>query len=209
MMRFIPHILSLFLLALAIYASTQSNIVLFLESQMEGAVFGGVFFIAALVLAVVLAPLAALPLIPLAAALFGPLLTSLYSVIGWTVGGMIAFLIARYAGRPLLARFVSLNEMARYEHMVPQKMIFVSLVLLRMIIPVDVLSYAIGFLSTVSFATYTLATLIGVIPFSFIFAYGSGALATQQFVVLGALFVLACCIFWIALSVLRRARVED
>jgi uncharacterized membrane protein YdjX (TVP38/TMEM64 family) len=123
------------------YVSTQAEVVSFLEMYMRGGAFGlpaqagGIFFTSALVLAVVLAPLAALPLIPIASALFGPLMASIYSVIGWTVGGVFAFLIARYAGRPLLSKFISFEDLARYERLVPQEMAFISLVLLRMVIP--------------------------------------------------------------------------
>ena len=42
---------------------------------------------------------------------------------------------------------------------------------MRMVIPVDVLSYAIGLFSTMSLKSYTLATVIGITPFAFIFAY--------------------------------------
>lgn len=49
---------------------------------------------------------------------------------------------------------------------------FWLLVFLRMILPVDFLSYAIGLLSQINFWKFSLATFIGVIPFSFLFSYG-------------------------------------
>jgi len=38
--------------------------------------------------------------------------------------------------------------------------------LLRMVLPVDILSYALGLFSNISFIRYMLATIIGVTPFS-------------------------------------------
>lgn len=208
MLRYIPHIISLALLVLAMYASTQADIVAVLEGAMQHTALGGVFFVLALVSAVVLAPVAALPLIPLASVLFGSFLASVYSILGWTVGGIIAFAIARYVGRPVLSRVVTLDTLARYERLVPKEMAFLTLVLLRMVVPVDVLSYAVGFLSAMSFRSYALATLIGVTPFSFIFAYGSSAVAARQYILIGALVALAVTIFAIALLLMRRISKE-
>ena len=53
---------------------------------------------------------------------------------------------------------------------------------MRMILPVDVLSYLLGLFSKVDLKTYTLATFIGVIPFAFILSYiGSLSFAYQLF----------------------------
>jgi uncharacterized membrane protein YdjX (TVP38/TMEM64 family) len=41
-----------------------------------------------------------------------------------------------------------------------------------MVIPVDILSYVVGLLTNMSLWKYTLATIIGITPFSFIFSYG-------------------------------------
>lgn len=203
MKRYIPHTATLILLAVAMYASTQANVVATLEGHMRGDVIGGMFFILMLIAAVVLAPIAALPLIPIATALFGPFFTGIYSVIGWTIGGILAFIVARYAGRPLLSRLVTLETLARYERVVPNKIAFITLVLLRMIIPVDVLSYAVGFLSTMPLRTYAAATFLGVIPFSFIFAYGSSAIVARQYFTTGALVGLAVAIFCSVLYLMR------
>ena len=43
--------------------------------------------------------------------------------------------------------------------------------MLRAIIPVDILSYALGLFSKVDFKTYALATMIGIIPFTVILSY--------------------------------------
>ena len=40
-----------------------------------------------------------------------------------------------------------------------------------MVLPVDILSYALGLFTTIKTWKYILATFIGVIPFAFIFSY--------------------------------------
>ena len=128
-------------------------------------------FIALLAGATVIAPLTTVPLVPLMAPVFGPFLTACAAVVGWSIGAIIAFLIARHAGRPMLERFVSFDTLARYESYIPQETQFVSVVLLRMIIPVDILSYVLGVVSSISLRVYILATVVGITPFAFIFSY--------------------------------------
>ena len=67
---------------------------------------------------------------------------------------------------------------------------FMSVVLLRMVLPVDVLSYALGFFSDISLWRYTTATIIGIAPFAFIFAYAGDALTSGKYIVFAALFLL-------------------
>ena len=134
-------------------------------------------FIAIILIATVVAPVTALPLVPALAPIFGPLQTAIYAVLGWGMGAVIAFLLARHIGRPLLAHLVSLESLTRYESKIPPTLTFWGLVGLRMVLPVDVLSYAIGLVSTISLPTYTAATLIGIVPFALIFSYGGAFLA--------------------------------
>jgi len=67
----------------------------------------------------------------------------------------------------------------------PHQNLFWSVVLLRMALPVDVLSYGIGLFSKMSFSTYFWATLIGVVPFSFIYAYVGSLPVWYQVAILG------------------------
>lgn len=135
-------------------------------------------YVLMLTLAIVLMPLTVMPLIPVASAVMGPFATALLSIVGWTLGGVLAFLIARYVGRPALERFVNLGTLDELTARIPQNSRFMVIVLLRLTLPVDIVSYAIGFTSSVSLLEYTLATLVGVTWFSFAFAYLGDALLT-------------------------------
>lgn len=170
---------------------------------------GAILFCILMIAATVVAPVAVLPMVPIISPVLGPFTTGLISVIGWTIGAVIAFLIARYAGRPILERFVSLETIQKYESLMPRETRFFSIVLLRMLVPVDILSYAIGFFSTVGLLEYTLATLIGVSYFSFAFAYLGQAAIEQNmalflFIGVGSLVVFLS--VWLIFRLLTRSK---
>ncbi len=165
---------------------------------------GAVLFALLMCGATVLAPIALLPLVPLIAPVLGPFTTAIACIIGWTVGAVIAFLIARYGGRPLVAQYIPLATLSAYEARIPENAHPLFLIFLRMMIPVDVLSYVLGLVSTVTLFEYTYTTLIGVSWFSFVFAYSGDALYTRNYVLLGSIGVASVFILLIATRYIRR-----
>jgi len=73
-----------------------------------------------------------------------------------------------------------------------------------MVIPVDILSYAVGLLSSMRLIPYAVATFIGVIPFSFVFAYGGAALFPTQYAVLIALGAVASLMFLLVYHFIKK-----
>lgn len=136
-----------------------------------GGSLGVLGYIAITVLAVVIAPISTLPLLPVATTAWGWFLAGLYSVIGWSIGAQIAFMLARRYGRSFIQKFITVEKLTAIEGRISKRYLFVSVVLLRMTLPVDVLSYALGLFSQIKAVPYFLATLIGITPFAFIFAY--------------------------------------
>ena len=137
----------------------------------RGGVFGMVAYVAIAVIATVAAPISAAPLIPIAANVWGVAATAMLSILGWTVGSRIAFVIGRKYGLPLAQKFFSVRNIENLHKHIPKERIFWSVVVLRIMIPVDLLSYALSIFSVLSWKKYTLATIIGISPFAFIFAY--------------------------------------
>lgn len=192
----------------AFFILSSDDVVSCLQDQLHGGLVGYGAYVLALILAVVLAPITVLPLIPAAAGIFGPFVTGVLSVAGWTIGAGIAFLIARYAGRPILSFFASLEDIEKLEAKFPQKDTFLGLVLLRMIVPVDILSYAVGLLSSMPLSTYLYATALGVAPFSFVFAYAGGAFAEGSYLTFAGIGVLGIALFWYIARRMRRFRAD-
>ena len=157
-------------------------------------VSGAFAYVTLLAASVVLMPFSSLPLLPLAISVFGVGLTAWLSALGWWLGCLVAFQLAR-RGRPMLERLASMREVDRLESMVPANVGFGGIVLLRMVLPVDLVSYALGLLKQLPFRRYALASLLGILPFSFVWSYAGGELLVGHFLsfaaALGAMAVLA------------------
>ncbi len=110
-------------------------------------------------------------LIPIGSVVFGPVPTALMSITGWALGAAVAFGIARNLGRPMVERLIGLDRVLVAEKRIPKRNLFWSVVALRMTVSVDILSYALGLASSMPWSNYVLATVIGVTPFGFFFAY--------------------------------------
>ncbi len=149
-------------------------------------ILGMILYLFLFVITTVIAPLSSLPLVPLASAVFGPFLTAVLNILGWTAGAVIIFVLCRKYGVPLIKKFISLQKLQKIESKIPEKSEFWSVVLLRMTIPVDILSYALGLFSKIDFKRYFLATLIGITPFSFVFAYAGAFPVKYQLLALVA-----------------------
>lgn len=137
----------------------------------DGGAMGVVGYIVVTIVAVVVAPISTLPLIPIATAIWGWFWAGIFSIIGWTIGAQIAFYLAHRFGKSFIRRITSMERLREIESRIPKHHLFWSVVLLRMTIPVDVLSYALGLFSHMKSSTYFFSTLIGVTPFAFILAY--------------------------------------
>jgi uncharacterized membrane protein YdjX (TVP38/TMEM64 family) len=146
---------------------------------------GAGMYVLAAAASVVLLPFSSLPLLPLATRSYGVVPTALLSAAGWWAGCLIAFQIARF-GRRYLERLTSLEAVDRFEQKVPDDVGFGGIVLLRMILPVDLVSFALGLLKRLRFATYAVASLIGILPFAFVWSYAGGELGAGRFLTFAA-----------------------
>jgi uncharacterized membrane protein YdjX (TVP38/TMEM64 family) len=154
----------------------------FIEENLNLGLFGVFLYVFITAFATVVAPISAIPLLPVAVLLWGWFYAGILSIIGWTIGSVIAFLIGRKLGVKIVNRFVSLEKISYYESFIPKKDLFLGIILIRIFLPVDLLSYLLGIFSKVSLRTYALATFIGVIPFAFILSYvGSLPILYQVF----------------------------
>ncbi|MBI2043698.1 VTT domain-containing protein [Candidatus Pacearchaeota archaeon] len=165
-------LVAIFVIALFVLVSyyTRQNIE-FLKDLVGNDFRGILFYILITIFAIVFAPVSMMPLIPLASNLWGWQYAAMINVFGWAIGSFIVFFICRKYGIQIVKKFVSLEEIYKWESRIPKKKIFFTLILLRMTIPVDILSYALSLLTKINFKTYALTTIIGIIPFSFVFSY--------------------------------------
>ena len=133
---------------------------------------GGMFYYFIIsVVSILIAPISATPLLPVAANLWGWLKAAIISVVGWTIGAWLAFIIGRKYGIEIVKRFVSMEKIHKAEAKIPRDHLFWSVVIFRIILPTDILSYALGIFTKMKTSRYILATILGLIPFTFALAY--------------------------------------
>ncbi len=178
----------------------------FFEGLIITGLLGEIIYVLLNIVATVFAPITVLPLIVLAVGLWGVWIASILTILGWTLGGIIAFGLARKFGVPIILKFISLDDIYRLEERIMIGNTFWSVVFLRMVVPVDVLSYALGLFSKIGFWTYALATLIGVIPFAFLFAY-LGEVSYIYQISLGLIFLIGILIVLIYREVLEKNKI--
>ena len=142
-----------------------------LQESLGDSIFSMIFYVFIFIVSVVAAPINSEPLIPVASAIWGWFLAGLLTLLGWTIGSLIAFILARHYGLPLVKKFISLEKITQLEKLIPEKHLFISVIFLRMTVQVDALSYILGFLTTMKPRTYFVASLIGLAPLAFLLAY--------------------------------------
>ncbi len=154
----------------------------------------GLAFVLSAALAVLLPAASNLPLLPLAVAAWGWLPAAGLMLLGWTIGSVLAFGLGRRARPFVLRHWPSALVAADIERLVHPRQRLLSLVMLRMSFPVDVLSHALGlFGQRTTVLEVALSTAIGAAPFALLFALVPMMSPTMQILVLvlcGAGFVL-------------------
>ncbi|RMD66104.1 DedA family protein [Candidatus Pacearchaeota archaeon] len=164
----------------------------FFERYVGNSLLGMLAYVFIVIVSIVIAPVSAVPLMPIATRLWGVAGSALLSIAGWTIGAGIAFQLGRIYGERLAKHVEGIEKVRKMSERIPESRVFLGVVLLRMLVPVDVLSYALALSTKIKFTTYILATLIGVSPFAFVLAsLGKVPLKLQVIVVAIALAVFA------------------
>ena len=143
----------------------------FFKNYIGHGFLGMITYTLIVVVSIVLAPINEVILMPVATALWGWFITALLTLLGLTLGSIIVFVLTRKYGAPLIRKLLPLDKIYKYERLMPQEHLFVGIILLRIAVPIDVVSYAIGLFTKIRFVPYFFATLIGFLPLAFFLAY--------------------------------------
>jgi uncharacterized membrane protein YdjX (TVP38/TMEM64 family) len=144
-------------------------------------------FVATSALAVLMPMLTNLPLVPLAVLAWGPWWTAALLLLGWIAGAALSFTLGRHASGMILRHFPAVRRHADIDRLIHPRHRLVSLVLLRMTFPVDVLSYALGLFSrSTTLAENMASTALGAAPFAVLFALFPTLSTAAQALVFGA-----------------------
>ena len=174
----------------------QNNLEFF-ERLVADNVWGLMIYIFLNFVGIVIAPVTVIPLIVVVTSIWGPIVATFVTWVAWMLGSVFAFWIARRFGVPIVRRFISMDELYKFEDRFSILKSFWGIVVLRMVIPVEVLSYGLGLFSRIGFWKYTFASALGLIPVTFIFGY-FGMIPFIYQVILGLLILIGLLILMIA-----------
>ena len=163
---------------------------------------GVIVYILLNILDAVIAPGATLPLIPIAARAWGHVAAAVVTTVGWTTGSLVAFYIARRWGSPIVKKLTSMERVKRLRPSVPKNP-FWSVVWLRLVVPMDVISYVLGLFTEMTWPSYALATALALTPSAFILAYIGKTPRAYDIIIFG---IGGAVIGWIIYSTRRGAR---
>lgn len=141
-------------------------------------VLGIGIFLGVLIIITMFPFISSLPLLPIAGAVWGFFLGGLYATAGWWLGGLLAFVVARIWGRPVLEKYVSFGKLDSWEQQIPDDINFWGIVFARIAMPPGIPSYVVGLMKHISFTQFALASLIGGIPISFLLVGLGSAVAS-------------------------------
>jgi uncharacterized membrane protein YdjX (TVP38/TMEM64 family) len=162
-------VMALFVLALVVVRHYSAPIQAAVSAH---SVLGVVVFVATSAIAVLLPTLTNLPLLPVAVLAWGPWWTALLLLSGWIAGAALSFWLGRHARDVIVRRFPAVRRHADIDRLIHPQHRLLSLVLLRMTFPVDVLSYALGLFSQrTTLAENVVSTTFGAAPFALLFAW--------------------------------------
>ncbi|MFC1721126.1 TVP38/TMEM64 family protein [Patescibacteria group bacterium] len=161
--------------------------------------WGPFVYILMMTIAIVISPIPSSPLAIFAGTVFGTWWGGLWTLIGAIIGAMIAFYIARIFGRPMVLKFISEKKIAKIEKRFSEGNLIITVFLLRLLpLPFfDAVSYAAG-LTHISVRGFVGATVIGLMPLSFLFSYAGELLSENifAFTILMTVFFLVLAIFF-------------
>lgn len=141
--------------------------------------WGPVMVIGLMVLAILVSPIPSAPIAMAAGAAYGHVWGTLYVLAGAEIGALAAFGLARWLGGETLRRWFG-DRLA--VGLLGSQNALTGIVLLSRLLPFvsfDIISYAAG-LTVLSFWRFAIATLIGVIPASFLLAHFGGEMASGE-----------------------------
>jgi uncharacterized membrane protein YdjX (TVP38/TMEM64 family) len=162
-------------------------------------------FITAIAVGVVVVPIPTSPLSILGTFVFGPVRGSLFTLVGATIGAVIAFYISRFLLRDAITRRLEHN--ALYETFRGKRggplawAVFLTRLMPQ--VSFDIISYAAG-LTDLPLWLFVLATFTGMIPFVVLVAVFGAIIKPYVYAFVGVMFALFA--LYIAFALVRHKR---
>lgn len=159
------------------FLGNQEEIHAFIE---QIGLFGPVLIILLIATAIIISPIPSAPIALISGALYGHTLGTIYVVLGALSGALSAFIIARKLGHDYVSKKLQLHLPEKMLDSQSTLMFIVFVSRLTPFISFDVISYAAG-LTNLSLGRFFIATLIGIMPISFILAHVGSEVTNNEF----------------------------
>ncbi|WP_257447432.1 TVP38/TMEM64 family protein [Archangium lipolyticum] len=165
--------------------------------------WGAVLFILLSALSAMLAFFSSALLLPVALHVWGKTACALLLWMGWMLGGITAYGIARFWGRPVIRRLTSSSLLNRYEDRLSRHTPFGLVLLFQLSVPSEIPGYVLG-LARYGLRRYLLVLALAELPYAVGTVYLGASFLEQRPLVLLGLGVFGILFGAWALHVLRK-----
>jgi uncharacterized membrane protein YdjX (TVP38/TMEM64 family) len=131
----------------------------------QHAVAGAMVFVLLSALSAMLAFFSSAVLVPPAVHAWGPVFTALLLWLGWILGGVIAYTLARVLGRPVVERLASAKSLAQLDRRLTERTPFGVVLLIQLAFPSEIPGYLLG-LVRYPLSRYLAALAIAELPYA-------------------------------------------
>jgi uncharacterized membrane protein YdjX (TVP38/TMEM64 family) len=142
-------------------------------------------------------------LVPPALVAWGQLVTFLLLWLGWILGGVAAYTLTRFLGRPVVDRLVAAETRERYANLLSGRMSFGLVLLFQTALPSEIPGYVLGF-ARYPIAKYLAALSLAELPYAVGTVFLGASLLARRTVPLVALGLLGALLSLTALRALHR-----
>ena len=128
-------------------------------------ILGMVLFVLLAMVSAMLAFFSSAILVPVGVYAWGSITCFILLWIGWLLGGMTAFCIGRYLGRPVVSKLIGETRLSRFEKRLGRHARFIHILLFQAALPSEVPGYVLGTLRY-RFSLFLLALAIVELPYA-------------------------------------------
>jgi uncharacterized membrane protein YdjX (TVP38/TMEM64 family) len=165
--------------------------------------WGAVLFLLLSAFSAMMAFFSSAVLVPVAIQAWGKLACVFMLWLGWILGGVCAYGIARYGGRPLVRRLTSHKGLERYEDRISRRTPIGLVLLFQLAVPSEIPGYVLG-LARYGLRRYLMVLAIAELPYAVGTVYLGESLLKGRIPLLLSLGAVAIFLSAWALHVLRR-----
>lgn len=120
-------------------------------------------------------------LVPTAIEAWGPFASLALLWAGWIGGGVTAYGLARFLGRPAVRRIASARSLGRFEAVISKGTPFGVVLLVQLAVPSEIPGYLFG-LARLPFPRFVAALALAELPYALATVYASGAFLQRRLV---------------------------